>query len=90
MSPGEFKAVTQIIWGDFHRNGLIGAALFLRISERNAKRFACGEKEIGDGIRTALIRELGRRLADPEDRNPALVVIRSAFAHELRRETVGT
>lgn len=78
MSPQEFRAACTLLWGDGHTWGVQGAAQFLGVSERNVKRFAAGEKEVGPGLSRVVLEEIRRRIFDHDDVRPELVVVRQA------------
>lgn len=80
MTPEEFRAISQLLFGDAWGWGIRGAAEFMGVSERNVKRFGNGDKPLPGALGRILKDELVWRLVDAQDRTPALVVIREALS----------
>lgn len=80
MEAEHFRWVCRLLWGEAGGDhwGAAGAARFLGITERNAYYFGAGTKAVPPGIARELGEELRRRLNDPLDETPSLLVIRHA------------
>lgn len=90
MAPEQFRWVCRILWGEpgGHLWGAGEAARFLGVTERNVNYWGAGTKDVPPGVARELGEELRRRLDDPHDETPGLVVIRDA--QRLNRVGRGT
>lgn len=85
MNAASFKAICQLLWGEPGWDwGMSGAAVFLKVNERNVYYWGAGTKPVPEGVSRDLKAEVKRRLADETDPTPGLMPIRDAIGVRLR------